>query len=117
MRRVGGEQLLAGEGGLQPGKHRVEGVAEFGELIGWPAQREPLMQVLAGDPLRRFCDLAQGPQHTPSHQPRYPARDHDESGQNGAILRKKARQDAHLHRVADDMAPSTVAAGRRAGIA
>ena len=78
VRGVGHEPALAGERGFQPGEHRVEGVGEFLELIGWTGQCQPAVQVLLRGGLRRRGDGGQRPKHPAADGPA------ESGGQQGA---------------------------------
>ena len=69
VRGVGDELALGAEGCLQPGQQRVEGVAEFLELVIGAGEGEALAQAGGGDLAGGRGDGAQRPQHAAGDEP------------------------------------------------
>ncbi len=69
MGSVGDELALGGEGCLEPGEQRVEGVAECLEFVISAAQGQAFPQVSGGGLAGRRGDGAQGPQHAAGDEP------------------------------------------------
>jgi hypothetical protein len=53
VRGVHGKPPDVREGRLEPGEHRVQGLGQVIQLVGRPAERQALGQVLRADPSRR----------------------------------------------------------------
>ena len=63
------EAPLRIKGGLEPSEQVVECVPQFGELIAWPGQRQPLVEVPGGDRARASRDLTDWREHAAGHEP------------------------------------------------
>ena len=69
MRRVGDESLLAGERGIEPLEHHVEGVGQLLELVIGAGEREALTEPQLGRPPRGLGDRPHRPQRPPGSEP------------------------------------------------
>ena len=87
--RVGGEPLLLGELGLEPGEHRVEGVGELAELVAAAREPDPMGQRSARRPARGVGDPGQRGEHASGEQPPAHEPEQEQERQHGRCPRRE----------------------------
>ena len=79
---VGGEPLLLGDVGFEPGEHGVEGVGELAELVFAALQPDPVGERPGRGDAGGVCDASQGGQHPAGEEPPSQQTEHQQERQH-----------------------------------